>query len=196
MFDGNKKLTLALIWQLMRYDFLRTIQGIGGKSGTPSDVDILKWCNAAVAGGGRSAKATASPALSFRDPTLADGMFFLTLLSALDPAAVSWDLVSRGGAPADKEANAKCAAACPDAEISAVRAGYGSDPPSRVCPASKVRHLRLPQAGAADLPALGGHRGGEPQGHGAAGSLHHVQVPQISSSARAPRTRDSGRGDE
>ena len=34
--DGNKKLTLALIWQLMRHHLLGTLQALSARAGPPS----------------------------------------------------------------------------------------------------------------------------------------------------------------
>lgn len=104
VFDGNKKLTLALIWQLMRYDFLRTVRGISTKGGgAPSDSEVLKWANAAVQARGTQGR-TAS---SFRDSSLADGVFLLDLLATVGGSAVNWELVKRGGDQEAKEMNAK-----------------------------------------------------------------------------------------
>lgn len=105
VFDGNKKLTLALIWQLMRYDFLRTVKGISGSKGggPPSDSDVLKWANATVQAKGTQGR-TAS---GFRDSTLADGIFLLDLLASVDKNAVNWDLVKRTSDKEAKEMNAK-----------------------------------------------------------------------------------------
>lgn len=94
VFDGNKKLTLALIWQLMRYDFMRTVRGISTTKGggPPSDSEVMKWANATVQAQGTQGRTAGG----FRDPSLADGIFLLDLLAAVDKNAVNWDLAKRG----------------------------------------------------------------------------------------------------
>ena len=44
---------------------------------------------------------------NFRDPGLANGLFFLDLVAAIEPRAVNWELVTTGGTPEDKISNAK-----------------------------------------------------------------------------------------
>eukprot|EP00478_Filoreta_tenera_P002349 GABV01002426.1.p1 GENE.GABV01002426.1~~GABV01002426.1.p1 ORF type:complete len:128 (+),score=43.73 GABV01002426.1:291-674(+) len=60
---GNKKLTLALVWQLMRYHIIKFLSSlsVGGKQVT--DADIIAWCNgkAASVPGGRQISSFSDP---------------------------------------------------------------------------------------------------------------------------------------
>ncbi|CAI9107293.1 OLC1v1006614C1 [Oldenlandia corymbosa var. corymbosa] len=91
--QGNKKLILAYLWQLMRCNMLQLLKNLRfhshGKEIT--DVDILEWANIQVKNSGSNCRMD-----SFKDRTLSDGIFFLELLSAVQPRAVNWSLVTKG----------------------------------------------------------------------------------------------------
>ncbi|KAL9454022.1 hypothetical protein AB3S75_009594 [Citrus x aurantiifolia] len=101
--QGNKKLILALLWQMMRYNVLQLLKNLRfhshGKEIT--DADILQWANAKVRISG-----SRSHMNSFKDKSLADGIFFLELLSAVQPRAVNWSLVTKGVTDEEKKMNA------------------------------------------------------------------------------------------
>ncbi|KAF9688455.1 hypothetical protein SADUNF_Sadunf02G0198900 [Salix dunnii] len=101
--QGNKKLILAYLWQLMRYNILQLLKNLRfhshGKEIT--DADILRWANTKVSSSG-----TQSRMNSFKDKSLSDGIFFLELLSAVQPRAVNWSLVTKGVADDEKKMNA------------------------------------------------------------------------------------------
>ncbi|PSR71400.1 hypothetical protein PHLCEN_2v12667 [Hermanssonia centrifuga] len=89
--DGQKTLVLGLVWQLMRMNITRTLSALskGGQGRPISDTEILKWANTTV----QSAKPSARPIRSFKDPSLTTGLFFLDLLEALRPGIVDPTLV-------------------------------------------------------------------------------------------------------
>ncbi|KAJ4730341.1 putative Fimbrin [Melia azedarach] len=101
--QGNKKLILAYLWQLMRYNILQLLKNLRfhshGKEIT--DADILKWANAKVRNSGSQSRMD-----SFKDKSLSDGIFFLELLSAVQPRAVNWSLVTKGVTDEEKKMNA------------------------------------------------------------------------------------------
>ncbi|KAH9745748.1 fimbrin-2 [Citrus sinensis] len=101
--QGNKKLILALLWQMMRYNVLQLLKNLRfhshGKEIT--DADILQWANAKVRISGSQSRMN-----SFKDKSLADGIFFLELLSAVQPRAVNWSLVTKGVTDEEKKMNA------------------------------------------------------------------------------------------
>jgi len=91
--DGNKKLLLALVWQLMRYHtykFLAEVQAkkFGGKH--VDDQAIIDWANKAVRDAGKSTQMN-----NFKDPSLSNGLFFMDLLYAVEPRVVDWTYVSQ-----------------------------------------------------------------------------------------------------
>jgi hypothetical protein len=101
--QGNKKLILAYLWQLMRYNILQLLKNLrlhsNGKEIT--DADILEWANAKVRNNGCKTRM-----YSFRDKSLSDGVFFLELLSSVQPRSVNWSLVTNGVTDEEKKMNA------------------------------------------------------------------------------------------
>ncbi|KAL3821630.1 hypothetical protein ACJIZ3_007535 [Penstemon smallii] len=101
--QGNKKLILAFLWQLMRFSMLQLLKNLRshaqGKEIT--DTDILNWANNKVKKSGRTFQME-----SFKDKSLSSGIFFLELLSAVEPRVVNWSLVTKGETDEDKKLNA------------------------------------------------------------------------------------------
>ncbi|KAL5562210.1 hypothetical protein UlMin_031957 [Ulmus minor] len=101
--QGNKKLILAYLWQLMRYNILQLLKNLRfhshGKEIT--DADILEWANTKVSNTGSQVRMD-----SFKDKSLSDGIFFLELLSAVQPRVVNWSLVTKGVTEEHKKMNA------------------------------------------------------------------------------------------
>lgn len=101
--QGNKKLILAYLWQLMRCNILQLLKNLRfhshGKEIT--DVDILRWANTKVSNSGSQSRMD-----SFKDKSLSDGIFFLELLSAVLPRSVNWSLVTKGVTDEQKKMNA------------------------------------------------------------------------------------------
>ncbi|CAI0559720.1 unnamed protein product [Linum tenue] len=101
--QGNKKLILAYLWQLMRYNILQLLKNLRFHSHGKeiNDADILQWANGRVSSSGGQARMN-----SFKDKSLSDGIFFLELLSAVQPRAVNWSLVTKGITDEEKKMNA------------------------------------------------------------------------------------------
>ncbi|KAL7590832.1 hypothetical protein Lser_V15G35594 [Lactuca serriola] len=103
--QGNKKLILAFLWQLMRFNMLQLLKNLRSHSNgigkEMTDSDILKWANRKVKSTGRLSQMD-----SFKDKSLSNGIFFLELLSAVEPRVVNWNLVTKGGSDEEKKLNA------------------------------------------------------------------------------------------
>ncbi|XP_050363466.1 fimbrin-2 [Argentina anserina] len=101
--QGNKKLILAYLWQLMRFNILQLLKNLRFHSHGKeiSDADILEWANTKVSNTGSQ-----SCMKSFKDKSLSDGIFFLELLSAVQPRVVNWSLVTKGVTDEEKKMNA------------------------------------------------------------------------------------------
>ncbi|XP_050383649.1 fimbrin-5-like [Argentina anserina] len=104
--QGNKKLILAYLWQLMRFSMLQLLRNLrshsGGKAGKEiTDAEILDWANKKVKKAGRTSQME-----SFKDKNLSSGIFFLELLSAVEPRVVNWTLATKGETEEDKKLNA------------------------------------------------------------------------------------------
>ncbi|KAF8409661.1 hypothetical protein HHK36_005739 [Tetracentron sinense] len=100
--QGNKKLILAFLWQLMRFNMLQLLKNLRfhsqGKEMT--DADILNWANNKVKSTGRTSQME-----SFKDKSLSNGIFFLEVLSAVEPRVVNWNLVTKGESDEEKKLN-------------------------------------------------------------------------------------------
>ncbi|KRX08465.1 Calponin homology domain [Pseudocohnilembus persalinus] len=92
--DGNKKLVLAIVWQLMKKDIL-------DKLGKLDEKQLLEWCNNKV-GEEISVK-------TLKDKSLANSQYFLKLSDAISPQIVDWDYVQKGDSEQDVMNNAKYA---------------------------------------------------------------------------------------
>ncbi|KAG5254663.1 fimbrin [Salix suchowensis] len=101
--QGNKKLILAFLWQLMRYNMLQLLKNLRSHSQGKeiTDADILKWANNKIKHTGRTSKI-----MNFKDQSLSSGIFFLELLSAVEPRVVNWNLVTKGESDEEKRLNA------------------------------------------------------------------------------------------
>jgi len=102
--DGNKKLVLALVWQLMRYHTIKFLSALTMDGAQVTDEQIVEWANKKVADAGRP-----SSMKSFRDKSLATSHFFFDLLHAVTPDIINWDLVTAADNDEDKLLNAKYA---------------------------------------------------------------------------------------
>jgi len=105
--DGNKKLTLALCWQLMRYNllsFLASLRSAGAGGKELSDTDIVKWANETVRGAGGS-----SSCRDLHDKSISNGRFLIELLAAVEPRCVDHSLVTAGATEEEQKLNAKYA---------------------------------------------------------------------------------------
>lgn len=101
--QGNKKLILAFLWQLMRFNMLQLLKNLRSRSQGKeiTDADILKWANDKVKSTGRTSQME-----SFKDKSLSNGLFFLELLSSVEPRVVNWNLVTKGESDEEKRLNA------------------------------------------------------------------------------------------
>jgi len=105
--DGNKKLILGYVWQLMRFHTLKFLAEIqktkfGGK---PVTEDMLvQWSNNQVKSLGRDRKMA-----SFKDPALSDGLFFLDLLTSIESRVVDSQYVYDPPSEKEKIENARYA---------------------------------------------------------------------------------------
>ena len=76
--DGNKKLILAIVWQMMKHHTLKVL-------GNKTEDDLVKWANETV---------DKEPKIgSFKDKSLKNSLFFIQLMAVIEPRAINWDLV-------------------------------------------------------------------------------------------------------
>jgi plastin-1 len=102
--DGQRTLTLGLVWQLMRKDITNTLSALAQRLGKRemTDPEMVKWANDMSRKGGKS-----SSIRSFKDPAIGTGIFLLDVLNGMKSSYVDYDLVTSGRSDDDAYANAK-----------------------------------------------------------------------------------------
>ena len=104
--DGQRTLTLGLVWQLMRRDISETLSALAQRLGKReiTDAEMVKWANEQAKKGGRG-----SSIRSFKDQAIGTGIFLLDVLSGMKSTYVDYDLVTSGRTDEEAYANAKLA---------------------------------------------------------------------------------------
>eukprot|EP00940_MAST-03C_sp_MAST-3C-sp2_P002297 g2297.t1 len=107
---GNHKLTLALVWQMLRMYQINLLTRLGGGKKRISEKGIRVWANEKVkkSSGGGSVRSISS----FQDRTLRSGHFLMAIIAAMEPRAVNWDFVGSGSTKTSREENAKYVITC------------------------------------------------------------------------------------
>ncbi|KAH8695902.1 putative actin-bundling protein Sac6 [Talaromyces proteolyticus] len=102
--DGQRTLTLGLVWQLMRKDITNTLSSLAQRMGKReiTDAEMIRWANDMSQKGGRN-----STIRSFKDGSIGTGVFLLDVLNGMKASYVDYDLVTPGKTPDDAYANAK-----------------------------------------------------------------------------------------
>jgi plastin-1 len=102
--DGQRTLTLGLVWQLMRKDITNTLSALAQRLGKRemTDPEMVKWANDMSRKGGKN-----SSIRSFKDPAIGTGIFLLDVLNGMKSSYVDYDLVTSGKSDEDAYANAK-----------------------------------------------------------------------------------------
>ena len=106
--DGVMKLTLALVWQLMRQHIIETLRGLSSKNGREiNDEDMINWSNEMI----KKHRPTSPVDLikSFKDSSLKTGRYLLELLAAANPLIINFELITPGKTEEDAKSNAKYA---------------------------------------------------------------------------------------
>ncbi len=102
--DGQRTLTLGLVWQLMRKDITNTLSALAQRLGKRemTDPEMVKWANDMSRKGGKN-----SSIRSFKDPAIGTGIVLLDVLNGMKSSYVDYDLVTPGKSDEDAYANAK-----------------------------------------------------------------------------------------
>lgn len=99
---GNKKMILALTWQLMRKNLVTILKSLGEDGKEVTENDIIAWSNEKVKSKGLKID-------SFKDKSIGTGVYLCTLCSAIKESAVNPDFITLGECKEDAEKNAKYA---------------------------------------------------------------------------------------
>lgn len=102
--DGQRTLTLGLVWQLMRKDITNTLSSLAQRMGKReiTDTEMIRWANDMSRKGGK-----ASTIRSFKDKSIGSGLFLLDVLSGMKSSYVDYDLVTPGRTDEEAYGNAK-----------------------------------------------------------------------------------------
>ncbi|PWY68055.1 hypothetical protein BO70DRAFT_432821 [Aspergillus heteromorphus CBS 117.55] len=102
--DGQRTLTLGLVWQLMRRDITNTLSSLAQRMGKHemTDSEMVKWANEMSRRGGKT-----SSIRNFKDQSIGSGLFLLDVLSGMKSSYVDYDLVTSGRNDEEAYANAK-----------------------------------------------------------------------------------------
>ncbi|KAH6667012.1 calponin homology domain-containing protein [Plectosphaerella plurivora] len=102
--DGQRTLTLGLVWQLMRKDITLTLSALAQRLGKReiTDSEMVRWANDTSRKGGKT-----SAIRSFKDPSIGTGVFLLDVLNGMKSSYVDYDLVTSGHTDEDAYLNAK-----------------------------------------------------------------------------------------
>ncbi|NXD12548.1 PLSI protein, partial [Nothocercus nigrocapillus] len=102
--EGNRTLTLALVWQLMRRYTLNVLSDLGEGEKVNDDI-IIKWVNQTLANANKKTSIS-----SFKDKSISTSLPVLDLIDAIAPKAVRPEMVKREHlSEEDKLNNAKYA---------------------------------------------------------------------------------------
>ncbi|KHJ40753.1 hypothetical protein D918_09195 [Trichuris suis] len=104
IYDGNKTLTLALVWQLMRAYTLAVLANCAQSGTLATDREILNWANETLQRSGKQ-----SSIGSFQDQRVSDAKVVIDLIDAIQPGIINYELVKPGATTEEKMDNAKYA---------------------------------------------------------------------------------------
>ncbi|XP_039601191.1 LOW QUALITY PROTEIN: plastin-2 [Polypterus senegalus] len=96
--EGNRTLTLALMWQLMRRYTINMLEEIGDGQKVTDDT-IVTWVNQTLSGAG---KGTIS---GFKDSQISTSMPVLDLIDSIQPGSIRYDLVKLEDLTDDEKLN-------------------------------------------------------------------------------------------
>lgn len=104
--DGQRTLTLGLVWQLMRRDITETLSALAQRLGKAeiTDSEMIRWSNDMAKKGGKN-----SAIRSFKDNAIGNGVYLLDVLNGMKSSYVDYDLVTAGKTSDDAYQNAKLA---------------------------------------------------------------------------------------
>lgn len=97
--EGNRTLTLALLWQLMRRYTLNILEDIGGGQKVNDDT-IINWVNETLREAGKSSSIS-----SFKDPKISTSLPVLDLIDAIQPGSINYDILKTTDLNDDEKLN-------------------------------------------------------------------------------------------
>ncbi|XP_071991331.1 plastin-2 [Engystomops pustulosus] len=97
--EGNRTLTLALLWQLMRRYTLNILEDIGGGQKVNDDT-IINWVNETLQQAGKTTTIS-----GFKDGKISTSMPVLDLIDAIQPGSINYDILKTEDLTEDEKLN-------------------------------------------------------------------------------------------
>lgn len=104
IFDGNKTLTLAVVWQMMRAHTLSILNKLAGGERRIQDAEIVAWVNEQLKANGKSTSLN-----SFKDGHISTSLVVIDLVDSVKNGSINYELVHQTPNNAEKLKNAKYA---------------------------------------------------------------------------------------
>jgi len=98
IFDANKTLTLAIVWQMMRAYTIAVLERIAGGGTRMTDQQIIEWANSKLGGNGSIN--------GFRDQSLSDAMPIAHIVESIRNGTINYDLLYQNPSDEQKFENA------------------------------------------------------------------------------------------
>jgi len=105
--DGNKKLILAVMWQLMRRSTVDLLSSLKNDGSKVEEKELIKFANDAVKTLPPGVKKSSGTIRTLGDRSLSTSLFLIDLCEAVSPETVNWDLVTPGKTDEDALLNAR-----------------------------------------------------------------------------------------
>jgi len=86
---GNKTLTLAVVWQMMRAYLLAILSRLSGDGTKITDAQIIAWVNSTISGAGKSSSIS-----GWKDESIKTSKPVLDLVDSIRPGAVDYSMIS------------------------------------------------------------------------------------------------------
>jgi len=105
IYDGNKKLLLAVIWQLMRAYTLEILKKLSASEQPMSDKDIVEWTNSLLNNQGKQTSIR-----GFKDASISSCLAVIDVVDCVKPGSIDYAIINNNPTTeADKMSNAKYA---------------------------------------------------------------------------------------
>jgi hypothetical protein len=99
--EGNKTLTLGLVWQLMRAYTLALLNKISGTGQPIVEQGIIEWVNEKLKSSGKKTFIK-----NFSDSNVSNSVVILDLIDAIKPSSIKYDLIKSDNSLESKMSNA------------------------------------------------------------------------------------------
>lgn len=91
IYDQNRTLTLALVWQVMRAYTLEILKSCTDGATYATDKEIINWVNEKLQAAGKTSKLH-----NFQEASISNAIVVLDLIDAIQPGIIKYDIVYPG----------------------------------------------------------------------------------------------------